>query len=126
MIELEQMTTNVSSAKAGSLKVKFQAKAIALILSVVSLSWVFEGFRQIKAGGNVGNFAILISALLATTFLLWIQAFWIYVEEKSKGTLKRKIAIFESMEKWFQLKDRSAGLNTSGMNGDTGSGKARD
>jgi hypothetical protein len=101
------MSTTDTSAKGRPLKVKFQAKAFALVLSIVSLSWVFEAFRQIKSGANAAHIVLLIVALMATAALLWIQAFWIYLEEKSKGTLKRNIPAFESMETWFKTKKKA-------------------
>jgi hypothetical protein len=50
---------------------------------------------------------VLVVSIVATASLLWIQAFWIYLEEKSKGTLKRKVAVFEKMENWFQAKSKA-------------------
>ena len=96
------MNTENSEVKTRPLKVKFQVKALALVLSVISLSWFFEGMRQIKQSVSVGHVVLLVAAVLSTVMLLWIQAFWIYLEEKSKGSLKKKVAHFDKMEHWLK------------------------
>jgi hypothetical protein len=84
------------------LKIKFQVKALALVFSVLSLSWFFEGVRQIKTGVTFGHCVLLLSATVLTLALLWIQAFWIYLEEKSKGTLKKTVVHFDRLEQWLK------------------------
>jgi hypothetical protein len=96
------MNTEHNDAKPRPLKVKFQAKAVALVLSVLSLSWFFEGVRQLKQSPDVGHIAFLVVPVLATLLLLWVQAFWIYIEEKSKGTLKKTVVHFDRIEEWLK------------------------
>jgi hypothetical protein len=98
------MNTEHSEVKSRPLKVKFQVKVLALVLSVISLSWFFEGMRQIKQSVSPGHIALLVASVLSTFLLLWVQAFWIYLEEKSKGTLKKKVAHFDKMEDWLKAK----------------------
>ncbi len=50
---------------------------------------------------------MLISGILATAFLLWLQAFWIYLEEKSKGTLRKKIVHFDRLQEYLEKKEGS-------------------
>jgi hypothetical protein len=106
---IAKMNTSEKTTTQGStLKVKFQFKALALTLSVVSLSWFFEALRQLKTGVNFQHVALLIVAVAATLFLLWIQAFWIYLEEKSKGTLKKEVALFDRLENWLRARANTA------------------
>src|SRR5262249_9338457 len=99
------MNTENTQLKARTLKVKFQAKALALVLSIISLSWFFEGTRRLKESASLENLALLGVAAVVTVFLLMMQAFWIYLEEKSKGSLKRNIATFERIEAWLKARD---------------------
>ena len=73
-----------------------------MVLSILALSLVFEGWRQVKDSMTAWHLAILISGTVSTIFLLWLQAFWIYVEEKSKGTLKKKIVHFDRLQEYLQ------------------------
>jgi len=77
------------------LKVSFRAKAVAFVVTVIALSWFFEGWRQVSSGITLTHCAVLIAGTGLTLALLAVQAYWIYIEEKSKGTLKRRIGIFE-------------------------------
>jgi hypothetical protein len=65
------------------------------IASVISLSWFFTGWRGINEHGALADWALLIGATLLTLTLLAIQGYWIYVEELKKGSLKRRIAIYD-------------------------------
>lgn len=105
------MTTENSPVKPPTLKIKFQVKALALVLSIISLSWFFEATRRLKESVSFENLVLLGVALIATVFLLMLQAFWIYLEEKSKGTLKRNITSFERIEQWLKTRDVAAGKN---------------
>jgi hypothetical protein len=108
---VEYMTTENSPVKPPTLKIKFQAKALALVLSIISLSWFFEATRRLKESVSLENLALLGVALVVTVFLLMLQAFWIYLEEKSKGTLRRNIASFERIEQWLKARDDAAAKN---------------
>lgn len=76
-------------------KVTFRAKAAAFVMTVITLSWFFEGWRQVSAGVTLSHCAVLAAGTGLTLVLLAVQGYWIYVEEKTKGTLKRRIGIYE-------------------------------
>lgn len=80
------------------LKVRFAFKAAAFIASVISLSWFFEGWRKINEEATIIHFGILIGGTLLTLALIGLQAYWIYIEEKTKGTLKKRIGVFDKIE----------------------------
>lgn len=65
------------------------------IFSVISLSWFFAGWRGIHEHGGVADWALLIGASLLTVALLGVQGYWIYTEELTKGSLKRRIGLFD-------------------------------
>ncbi len=65
------------------------------IFSVISLSWFFAGWRGIHEQGGVADWALLVGATLLTSALLVVQGYWIYIEELAKGSLKRRIGIFD-------------------------------
>lgn len=65
------------------------------IASVISLSWFFAGWRGINENGALADWALLVGATLLTLLLLAVQGYWIYVEELRKGSLKRRIAIYD-------------------------------
>lgn len=86
------------------LKVKSPVKLLALVSSVIALSWFFEGYRRVSQSPTVPHLTVLILGIASTAFLLWLQAFWIYIEEKSKGTLNKQIAHFDRLEKYLVCK----------------------
>jgi hypothetical protein len=75
-----------------------------VILSIFAMSLIFEGWRQLKTGLTLEHSLVLLLGIFSTAVLLWIQAFWIYVEEKSKGTLKKKIVHFDRLDEYLQKK----------------------
>jgi hypothetical protein len=79
------------------LKVKFSLKVVAFCASVMTLSWFFEGWRRIHQDAGFWSVSILIAGIVCTVGLIAIQAFWIYVEEKQKGALLRRIDLFEKL-----------------------------
>ena len=109
---ISEMNTEHNDPKARPLKVKFQAKVVALVLSILSLSWFFEGVRHLKQSPDLGHMLFLIVPVFSTLLLLWVQAYWIYIEEKSKGTLKKTVVHFDRIEEWLKSrpvdKDRKA------------------
>lgn len=78
-------------------KVKFVYKFVNFSLAAYSLSWFFEGWREINKDLSVGNAAILVAGTVATLFFLAVHFYWIYFEEKSKGTLKKRVELFEKI-----------------------------
>ena len=79
------------------LKIKFVFKAAAFWASVLTLSWFFEGWRKIHEGIGFYSVSILVLGIVCTAALVALQAFWIYIEEKQKGSLLRRIQLFEKL-----------------------------
>lgn len=84
------------------LKVRFAFKAAAFIASVITLSWFFEGWRKVNEALTIAHVGILVGGTLLTLALIGLQAYWIYIEEKSKGTLKKKIGLFDKIESYLE------------------------
>ncbi len=78
-------------------KVKLSYKLTNFVACVIALSWFFEGTRKIQESASVPHILILVAGTLFTLIFLGVHSFWIYVEEKSKGTLKKRIALFEKI-----------------------------
>jgi hypothetical protein len=95
------MNREHDEVKASPLKVKFQVKMAALVLSILSLSWFFEGVRNLKQSPDLTHIVFLVFPVVLTLFLLWVQAYWIYIEEKSKGSLKKTVVHFDRIEEWL-------------------------
>jgi hypothetical protein len=98
-VETELNTSNLEPSK--GLKLKFHVKLMAFVAATFSLSLFFEGWRQVHQDPSPMHWSLLLTAVFLTTLLIWLQAFWIYIEEKSKGTLKKRIAHFDRLEDFF-------------------------
>ncbi|MDZ4835960.1 MAG: hypothetical protein SGJ27_19445 [Candidatus Melainabacteria bacterium] len=85
-------------------KVKFVYKFVNFSLAAYALSWFFEGWREINKDLTAGNAAILVAGTLATLFFLAVHFYWIYFEEKSKGTLRKRVELFEKIHLATQSK----------------------
>lgn len=79
-------------------KVKLPVKLSIFVMATVTLSWFFEGWRQVNSEPTLAAVSILCAGTLCTLVLLGVYAFFIYAEEKSKGCRTRKIAFFD---KWY-------------------------
>ncbi len=77
--------------------------------SVLSLSWFFAGWRAINERGGIWDWGLLAGGTAATVFLLTIQGYWIYHEEKQKGRLTKKIELFEKIESYLKERKAAAG-----------------
>lgn len=75
--------------------VHWTIKLGTFVASVVTLSWFFAGWRQVHEAATVGNWMLLAGGIVATLLLVALQGYWIYFEEKRKGTLRRRIEVFE-------------------------------
>ena len=93
----EESTSGDSSAAQPVFKVRFIMKAIAFCCAVISLSWFFEGWREIHRVVNFATVGILVVGTVGTLMLLGLMTFWTYCEEKQKGTLVRRLALFETL-----------------------------
>jgi len=98
-----------SHASSGSarptFKIKLALKLVAFIFSVITLSWFFEGTRQIQNGLSLSAVAYVLAGSVLTVALIGVQAFFIYAEEKSKNDGTRKIPLFDKI--YYKL----AGVN---------------
>jgi hypothetical protein len=83
------------------LKLKTWVKLAAFVAATFSLSLFFEGWRQIHQNPNLQNILLFAVGIFSTIFLLWLNALWIYLEEKSKGTLAKRVVHFDKLEKLF-------------------------
>lgn len=79
-------------------------KISAFIASVVTLSWFFAGWRQVNESGMIGDWALLLGGTLSTVALVLLQSYWIYFEEKEKGSLKKRVEIFERIHDTIEQK----------------------
>jgi uncharacterized membrane protein len=66
-------------------------------LATYTLSLFFAGWREVNTTGHWTGFALLAAGVVFTMLLLALQAYWIYFEEKGKGSLRRSSKIFESV-----------------------------
>ena len=83
-------------------KVRFALKAVAFCAAVVSLSWFFQGWREVNQAPGVASVALLVFGTSLTLLILGVMGYWTYFEEKSKGTLKKKIKLYEDIHSRLQ------------------------
>ncbi|MBY0360104.1 MAG: hypothetical protein K2W82_19030 [Candidatus Obscuribacterales bacterium] len=77
----------------------------AFLASTVSLSWFFAGWRQVNAEGRIEDWGLLAAGTLTTILLVMVQGFWIYCDEKAKGRLTKRIALYEKMYEFYKQKN---------------------
>lgn len=94
-------------------KVHWAFRLTGFVASVITLSWFFAGWRQIQETGLFTDWLLLASGTFFTVLLLGMQAYWIYFEEKDKGTLKKRIELFEKMQ--LRLNKRMNSEATGGI-----------
>jgi hypothetical protein len=97
------------TANGAVLEVRFAFKATAFCASVITLSWFFAGWRQIHESIGFSSVSTLLAGIVCTGALISLQAFWIYLEEKQKGSLMRRIGLFEKL--YDNLVQRKVALN---------------
>ncbi len=95
-------------------KVPFTIRAVAFTCTVITLSWCFEGQREISRGVTAPHVLVLVAGITLTLVLLMVQGYWVYVEEKLKGNLRKRIGLYEKIYDRSQLKKR--------INGESGEG----
>ncbi len=88
-------TVTVATVGKSPAKVKFVYKLINFSCAVVALSWFFEGWRKINESPTLPHFGILLAGSLLTLVFLGVHGYWVYVEEKLKGNLKKRVDLFE-------------------------------
>ncbi len=79
-------------------KVRLPIRLAAFALTVITLSWFFEGWREIQNEPGLVACAYLFFGITLTGLLLTVQGYWIYIEEKSTGKLVRKVKLFDKIE----------------------------
>jgi hypothetical protein len=77
------------------MSIHWSYKLSAFIASVITLSWFFAGWRQVCESGTFMDWALLAAGTLSTIILLLLQGYWIYFDEKAKGSLKKHITFYE-------------------------------
>lgn len=91
------VATTAAGAAVEVVKVKFIFKLINFTCAVIALSWFFEGWRQINESLTFAHAAILAAGTVFTLLFLGVHAYWVYFEEKQKGTLKKRVEWFEKI-----------------------------
>jgi len=84
------------------MKLKFQVKAVAFVVATFALSLFFEGWRQIHQSPSVQSWLILSAGVIFTLLILWLNGFFIYIEEMSKGTLTKRVHHYDLLAERFQ------------------------
>lgn len=79
-------------------KVRLPIRLFAFTLTVITLSWFFEGWREVQKEPGLISCAYLFFGTTLTLLLLAVQGYWIYIEEKSTGKLVRKVKLFDKIE----------------------------
>lgn len=80
------------------MKVHLAIRTTAFIASVLTLSLFFAGWREFAEEGHVAyGVFVMASGIVLTALMLVLQGYWIYFEEKEKGTLRRHIRWYESL-----------------------------
>jgi hypothetical protein len=72
-------------------------KVAVFVASVASLSWFFAGWRQVHEAQTLANWSLLAGSTLLTAFLVALQGYWIYFDEKAKGNLRKRINLYEKI-----------------------------
>ncbi len=97
-----------TKALAKPTKVRLPIRLFAFTLTVITLSWFFEGWREIQKEPGLVSGAYLFFGTTFTLLLLAVQGYWIYIEEKSTGKLVRKVKLFDRIEaKLLARRERS-------------------
>lgn len=86
-------------------KVRLPIRLFAFTLTVITLSWFFEGWREIQKEPSLISCSYLFFGTAFTLLLLAVQGYWIYIEEKSTGKLVRKVKLFDKIEAKLAAKD---------------------
>jgi len=93
-------------------KVRLPVRLFAFTLTVITLSWFFEGWREIQKEPGLISCAYLFFGITLTGLLLTVQGYWIYIEEKSTGKLVRKVKLFDKIEAKLSAKTEPGKRNS--------------
>lgn len=89
------------------MRIHWSIRTAAFIASVFALSLFFAGWREVMEHGQLAGFALLTGGIILTALCLALQGYWIYFEEKNKGTLRRHIGWFESLHSFMESRCES-------------------
>lgn len=95
--QADQSSNGDVSCDAVTFKIARGPKIIAFVLTTVTLSWFFEGWREVAKEPTALHCFVLFAGVASTVVLLGVQGYWIYVEEKLKGALRKRIGLFETI-----------------------------
>ncbi len=90
-------------------KISFRNKALAFIGTTIALSWFFEGWRRNQFQSHAPHIFVIVAGTALTIALLAVQGYWIYIEEKLRGTLKKRIGFYEKIYARSELSKRISG-----------------
>jgi hypothetical protein len=86
------------------MRIHWSVRYSAFIASVFTLSLFFAGWREFMEQGQISGIVLLAAGVLLTLLLLFVQGYWIYFEEKDKGTLRRHVGWFESIHSFLEAR----------------------
>lgn len=92
-------TDKVGAGAAPKFKVRFSIKLSVFVLATLALSWFFEGFRQVNEAPTAWGLALLFGGTTLTIILVGVYGFFIYAEERAKGSPIRNIPLFD---RWYR------------------------
>lgn len=111
--------TEAVTASVDAYKIRFGVKLVAFIAATISLSWFFEGWREINESPTLPHIAVIVGGTGLTLLILTVMAYWTYHEEKSKGTLKKKVQFFDRIRA-DMIEQRAARTTTKSQTGSCG------
>ncbi|MBI5172642.1 MAG: hypothetical protein SFV17_21780 [Candidatus Obscuribacter sp.] len=80
-------------------KVKLSLKLAVFVMATITLSWFFEGWRQVSEAPTLAGLAYLFGGTTLTIVLVSLYGFFMYAEERSKGGRTRNIPLFD---RWYR------------------------
>ena len=88
----------------GMPRIHWSIRYLVFALSTFTLSLFFAGWREINTTMHASGFVLLSAGVLLTGVLLMLQGYWIYFEEKNKGSLRKTSKFFEAIHKHVEAK----------------------
>lgn len=88
-----------ASADKPAFKVRLSLKVAVFVMATTTLSWFFEGWRQVSEAPTLAGLAYLFGGTTFTISLVGLYGFFMYAEERSKGGRTRNIPLFD---RWYR------------------------
>lgn len=85
-------------------RVKGVVRWSAFAAATYTLSLFFAGWREINTTGQLSGFVLLALGVVFTGLLIMLQAYWIYFEERNKGSLRRQSKMFEWLHAFIEAR----------------------